>query len=467
MRHAVPKSAHKFPRSVAPAIAILSIAVAADVGCVSQTSVPALTGPSTFATSINIAATPTVLNRDGSSQSAIAVTVYDANGRPLSGLPLRVDIYVGCNPSPTTAGSICQDGSINNTFGTLSVQTIVSGTDGKANTMYTAPPLPSSPTVSPEATVSIIAMPKMDSSGEYDPARRVRTDIRLVPPGVIQPPALVPTALFAFTPSSPTANSPVQFDGSASCAGPLDSTTGKCPGGSGTITQYRWDFGDGSGSTTPAAVVSHAFALQQTYTVTLWVTNDRGIVSSPIPKAVTIGAGSLPIPAFVFGPTPVQLSTPVNFDATASRPGAGHQITTYTWNWGDGTPSGGGVTTSHSFKAAGVFTVVLTVTDEAGQQNTISQTVNVGTGAPNAVFTFGVTNALTHTVTFDGSGSTALGTATIDPATGYAWAFGDGLAGTGPIVSHTYTSPGTYTVRLTVTDSLGRTGSSTQNVTVP
>jgi len=59
-------------------------------------------------------------------------------------------------------------------------------------------------------------------------------------------------------------------------------------------------------------------------------------------------------------------------------------------------------------------------------------------------------------VTFDASGSTAPG-ATI---TDYSWSFG----GSGPLVTHTYSSAGSYTVVLTVTDSRGHTGSS--NVTI-
>ena len=50
--------------------------------------------------------------------------------------------------------------------------------------------------------------------------------------------------------------------------------------------------------------------------------------------------------------------------------------------------------------------------------------------------------------------------------TGYAWAFGDGAAGTGVTASHAYAAGGTYKVTLTVTDTAGQTGSVSHDVTV-
>ncbi|CAN5783002.1 hypothetical protein BH23GEM11_BH23GEM11_08570 [soil metagenome] len=63
---------------------------------------------------------------------------------------------------------------------------------------------------------------------------------------------------------------------------------------------------------------------------------------------------------------------------------------------------------------------------------------------------------------FDASGSTA-GDAAIS---GYAWTFGDGATGSGETTSHAYSSGGTYTVTLTVTDADGLTDSASRNVTV-
>jgi hypothetical protein len=74
-------------------------------------------------------------------------------------------------------------------------------------------------------------------------------------------------------------------------------------------------------------------------------------------------------------------------------------------------------------------------------------------------------------VAVDGATATFDAAATFDPDGGtptFAWDFGDGTAATGVAPSHTYPSPGTYTVRLTVHDDLwpAVTRSLTREVTV-
>jgi hypothetical protein len=52
------------------------------------------------------------------------------------------------------------------------------------------------------------------------------------------------------------------------------------------------------------------------------------------------------------------------------------------------------------------------------------------------------------------------------PTLTYAWSFGNGRSGTGSVPSHTYTTAGTFTVTLTVTDGWGRANSTTRSITV-
>lgn len=69
-------------------------------------------------------------------------------------------------------------------------------------------------------------------------------------------------------------------------------------------------------------------------------------------------------------------------------------------------------------------------------------------------------------IEFDGSGTLISNMPTGATAVTYEWKFGDGKTARGESVTHTYTRAGTYQVTLTVTDSAGRSGTTTENITV-
>ncbi|GAB2849883.1 PKD domain-containing protein [Microbacterium insulae] len=150
------------------------------------------------------------------------------------------------------------------------------------------------------------------------------------------------------------------------------------------------------------------------------------------------------------------------FDASGSSTAPGRTITGYDWDFGDG-ETGTGATPSHTYGEPGTYTVTLTVTDSAGRTGVATSNVVIAPPHAAPVADIEVETA-GLTASFDGSGSTASGDATI---ASYAWNFGDGTTATQAAPTHAYEAPGTYTVSLTVTDSLGATSEpATTEITV-
>lgn len=312
---------------------------------------PSLTGPSGPSTMVTLSATPDSISQDGGSQSTIRVTVIGPNGRPLANLPLRLDMAVN---------GLTQD------FGTLSARTVVTNADGVATAVFTAPP--NNPAVSPTCRnlpgtcVDIVATP---IGTGFETASTQSTSIRLVPPGVILPPASTPTASFTFSPSPVTANVAVIFDASASQPGT----------GATTISDYSWNFGDGS--TGNGRTLNHTFTSGANHTVTLTVTNDRGLSASTT-QVIPVSTAAAPTASFTFSPTVVHAGTTgVNFNGSGSTAGNGRTIVRYSWDFGDGTTGTGATPPSHVYAAVNTYVVTLTVTDDIGQTGVASNNVAV------------------------------------------------------------------------------------------
>ena len=160
----------------------------------------------------------------------------------------------------------------------------------------------------------------------------------------------VPTPAFNATTSYLTA----EFDGSA--------TTDA----DGSITSYRWDYGDGTTGT--GQLSSHTYTSAGTKTVTLTVKDDQGATRS-MSKPVQVVANLAPTASF----TSTANYLKVSLDASTSADSDG-TITSYAWNFGDGT-SAAGQTATHTYAQAGSYVVSLIVTDNAGAQTKVTRTV--------------------------------------------------------------------------------------------
>ena len=148
----------------------------------------------------------------------------------------------------------------------------------------------------------------------------------------------------------------------------------------------------------------------------------------------------------------------VSLDGSGSSDLEG-SIVSYSWDYGDGSPLGSGITSSHIYNTPGTYTVTLTVSDGSLTGSaTTTITVTAPNTAPTASFTATPTSGEAPlTVSLDGSGSSDLEGSIVS----YSWDYGDGSPlGSGVTSSHIYNTPGTYTVTLTVSDG-SLTGSAT------
>ena len=207
-----------------------------------------------------------------------------------------------------------------------------------------------------------------------------------------------------------------------------------------------WLYGDGSTGT--GATSSHTYANNGVDTIKMITVNASGcrdtimyidtIYDLKLKIIDTPKSGCVPLTVSF---SAVALTTQPN--PTLPPHTYPYSLGSYTWNFGDGSPTSSAATPTHTYTAVGVYTVILNVVTSNGC--IISDTTKVYVGTPPVV-TF--TAMPTHVC----AGGTVLFTTThTGPVTVYVWNFGDGttqIDSTGT-TSHGYTSPGVFSVTLT------------------
>jgi PKD repeat protein len=251
-------------------------------------------------------------------------------------------------------------------------------------------------------------------------------------------------AMASPTPNPAQPGAQVTFNGAASTAT-----------GSGSIVRYEWDLDGTAGyelDTGGTAQAQAQYATAGVHNVSLRVTDNCGQTDT-VPGSVFV-QNNPPTAAFTATPNPAAIGANVTFDGSGSSD-AGGGIANYAWDFnGDGTFETNALadaTTDHPFAAAGTYFVGLQVTDTNGATATVYHSVRIN-AAPVANFSYTpITPVINQPVTFNGSASSdADGT-----ITAYAWDLdGNGsFEAVGATPAHTYTTPGTYNVKLRVTDS--------------
>jgi PKD repeat protein len=153
----------------------------------------------------------------------------------------------------------------------------------------------------------------------------------------------------------------------------------------------------------------------------------------------------------------------VRFDASESFVPEG-RITGFSWTFSDGgrdeKPQLLGAQVTHRFEKEGTYTVTVRALTEEGQSYEARKTIVVRSPTLDAcLFPSRTVGSIPMGVRFDASCSTGT-------ITTYLWDFGDGATSeqSQPVQDHVYTSPGTYTVTLEVSDAQGNI--SQANVTI-
>ncbi|MEQ1573044.1 MAG: PKD domain-containing protein [Vicinamibacterales bacterium] len=329
--------------------ALVCVAVAA-AGCtIDKQGAPSLTGPSEFAQSVTLKATPDRLVQDGQSLSTVTAQLKGPDGVPRAGVVVQFVARASDGTEITLTGA--------------------SGMTDAAGNVTTGVIAPSAPQFQPSTpvTISVQATPVGLEFADAGAATRQVT-LTLVPPAGTPPPNGLPVAEFTFLPAAPTPGVTVTFDASTSTDEGVSCNT---------ACSYAWTFGDGTTGT--GLFATRAYSSSGTYTVTLTVTDARGGVSKAKAKPVTVGLPTAPAAGTItFSPTPVAVNAVTNFDAGGATVGLGASIVSYTWTWGDGvSETTTGPQAQHAFGAAGVYTVRVTVLDSLGRTATATVSVTV------------------------------------------------------------------------------------------
>ncbi len=234
---------------------------------------------------------------------------------------------------------------------------------------------------------------------------------------------------------------------SAEVAAPVSFTT-TVHDGTGPYTA-RFAFGDGADATVvgdgPTLSTGHAYAATGAYPVTVNVTDAVGAFAAPVSWSLPVTDG--PSAAAQAVPSTVDPGVPVAFQGTGA---GGTAPLAYAWSFGDGGRSNA-EDPSHPYAAAGLYSVVLQVTDAVDATAAVDLNVSVVPEPTVSVSASSTRPAAGAEVTFvaDVSGGVA--------PFRYAWAFGDGGTSAVPDPEHVFTGTGDYAVTLTVTDADGET----------
>ncbi len=228
------------------------------------------------------------------------------------------------------------------------------------------------------------------------------------------------------------------------CLGQTTSFTAVAQTTHGSISSYLWHFGDGATGTGP--VPTHVYGAYGDYIDSLVVTNSIGCRDTVYHR---ISVSDRPHASFTTVDTITCLGTPITVTNT-STPGTTVGLATFSFDMQpDGIPDLTTSPSSYTYPTIGVYTILLIQSDSNSCKDTARQRVMVH-GIPKAVVN-GDSDCINIPTTLSGIATIGDG-----PVTHYHWTI-DGAAQSGDsiAITHVFTTPGAYTICLSVSDTFG------------
>ena len=216
----------------------------------------------------------------------------------------------------------------------------------------------------------------------------------------------------------------------------------------GSITGWSWIFGDpasGAANTSSAQAPCHTFSAAGNFSVILTVTSDNNCQNT-----ITLPTTVYPPPVAVINPQNVCVNA-VTVLSNSSTAAPGDPISTYDWNFGDGTANSSQNNPSHTYTTPGTYNVTLIVTSVNGCKDTTTIPVMLYR-PPVANFSDSASGCSPVCQTFTDLSTSADGT-----IASWQWSFpgGNPSSASSANPSACWVPPGTYDVQLIVTSSFG------------
>lgn len=221
----------------------------------------------------------------------------------------------------------------------------------------------------------------------------------------------------------------------------------------GSITAYKWFFGDGGISTDSKP--THVYKSPGKYDVKLIVTDNSGTLSQFDSSSTTVIINEKPI-ANAGDDKVVAPGELVSFDGSGSIDRDG-TVEVYNWNFGDGDKASG-TKVEHAYSKPGIYTATLEVIDNTGHElsKDFDEVKVIVNAPPKAIAGKDIKVAPGEIFTLDAANSYDLD----GNIKSYNWKFSDNQSeSTNKTVKRSFESPGIYHCDLTIMDNLDQSNS--------